>query len=1112
MVKTRMGLLDLRVQTAKVNATLCGARVINVYDAGRTYVLKLSVPPKRGQQNGSSSSTSISSGLSAHSSWEKRLLLIESGVRVHMTQYDREKDIPSGFCIKLRKHIRTRRLEYVRQLGDGGDRILDLVFSGEGSVCAHLIVEVFSGGNVVLTDADYTILTLLRTYRLVGSETDSTRVAVRERYPVENARSFSRLQLDQFITAGKRAQASTPDVASFSKISGRTARRKLYLRGVARKALAVELAMEPTLIEHALVSVGFAADTSLEELCANDCSGLRSVYKSLTDIETLLSQEMAHGEMKGFIITTVIDRPSGQRERFDEFVPYLFAQYHNRTYKEFESFDEAADEFFAHLEGERVEATQAKREAAAYKKVDKLELELKGQVSAFENARDKSLEMAQAIESNIIEVEAAITVIRSAIAAAVPWDGLAEMVQDEKRNGNPVAEIIHSLQLDKNQVILMLEDTFGSDDEDEVDDLNDNDDDDDVHEDEDDGDDSEVENLPGEEKRKPQKKYIYSSPESRKALLVPVDISLTAHANARRYYEMRKSAAAKMEKAAEAKDRTIKAASKKAASEAQKLEEEAVAASIRARRKAFWFEKFYWFVSSENYLIVAGRDAQQNELLVKRYLGPADVYVYADLEGASSVIVKNQRRLGLANYTDIPQMTLEQAGTFAMCRSTAWESKIVTSAWWVRASQVSKTTSAGQYLSAGNFAIRGKKNFLNPTQLIMGLGFLFKVDEANAENHKDERNVREFNDSTDMKKDDESLKFEQLSLTSVSEGKSYGQRNNQMEISLDIPKPAQSNESVKDSCKSNRTADSSAAMYDRLGNTRIEEDTSIKETLSSHVLQDNDQFEHDQKYDKGYGSAKEGSEVPSTGNSSEQYSKGRGKDKGEVKSKVGNALPRGKKHKLKKMKKYSDQDEDERRIALAVLGSKPIKEETTVQFLDNERSQGDSAEDDVNGVSGEGGREDTKTKRLPRESRQEELLLMDEEGVIELEKLESGTTAALSLLTANPTVGDTIEFGLPVCAPLYALSQYRYRVKLMPGSMKRGKAYRAAVVLFQKQAEKDLGTFKQERDAIRLTPESDGIHGMLSNVKIMAPGLANAQKALSKAKKASVSVKKSKQK
>lgn len=47
------------------------------------------------------------------------------------------------------------------------------------------------------------------------------------------------------------------------------------------------------------------------------------------------------------------------------------------------------------------------------------------------------------------------------------------------------------------------------------------------------------------------------------------------------------------------------------------------------------------FISSENYLVVSGRDMQQNELLVKRYLRKGDVYVHAELHGASTTVVKN---------------------------------------------------------------------------------------------------------------------------------------------------------------------------------------------------------------------------------------------------------------------------------------------------------------------------------------------------------------------------------------------------------------------------------------------------------------------------------------
>jgi predicted ribosome quality control (RQC) complex YloA/Tae2 family protein len=63
------------------------------------------------------------------------------------------------------------------------------------------------------------------------------------------------------------------------------------------------------------------------------------------------------------------------------------------------------------------------------------------------------------------------------------------------------------------------------------------------------------------------------------------------------------------------------------------------------------FEKFNWFVSSENYLVLAGRDAQQNELLVKRYLRKGDAYVHADIHGASTCIVKNPAGLSSAEVS-----------------------------------------------------------------------------------------------------------------------------------------------------------------------------------------------------------------------------------------------------------------------------------------------------------------------------------------------------------------------------------------------------------------------------------------------------------------------------
>ena len=48
---------------------------------------------------------------------------------------------------------------------------------------------------------------------------------------------------------------------------------------------------------------------------------------------------------------------------------------------------------------------------------------------------------------------------------------------------------------------------------------------------------------------------------------------------------------------------------------------------ISRRRQKRWFEKFDWFVSSEDYLVLGGKSGEQNELLVKKDLRKGDIFV-----------------------------------------------------------------------------------------------------------------------------------------------------------------------------------------------------------------------------------------------------------------------------------------------------------------------------------------------------------------------------------------------------------------------------------------------------------------------------------------------------
>jgi predicted ribosome quality control (RQC) complex YloA/Tae2 family protein len=162
--------------------------------------------------------------------------------------------------------------------------------------------------------------------------------------------------------------------------------------------------------------------------------------------------------------------------------------------------------------------------------------------------------------------------------------------------GNPIASLVAELRLGQNTVVVRLEDPYDDDDDD-------------------------------------------SRMGSSRVKCVAIDLSLTAYANARTIYASRKHAKVKEQKTIEVSTRVIQNVE---ATVLRALETQKLKRSLNAIRTTHWFEKFNWFLTSEGYLCLSGRDAQQNELLVKRYLRPMDAYVHADVSGAASCIVRSK--------------------------------------------------------------------------------------------------------------------------------------------------------------------------------------------------------------------------------------------------------------------------------------------------------------------------------------------------------------------------------------------------------------------------------------------------------------------------------------
>ena len=154
------------------------------------------------------------------------------------------------------------------------------------------------------------------------------------------------------------------------------------------------------------------------------------------------------------------------------------------------------------------------------------------------------------------------------------------------------------------------------------------------------------------------------------------------------------------------------------------LEKESMEAGIDflvKRPKKKWYEKFLWFESSDDFLIVGGRDATLNEILFKKYLDPHDIVFHTNFPGSPLTIIKNPEN------KQIPNETFQETAIFVSSFSRAWkETWGVADVFYVQPDQVSKSPPSGEFLPKGSFMITGKKNMIKnaKTELAIGLKLL----------------------------------------------------------------------------------------------------------------------------------------------------------------------------------------------------------------------------------------------------------------------------------------------------------------------------------------------------------------------------------------------------
>lgn len=1110
-----MSIDDIHAMVGSIRKNVLNMRVTNIYDLqgggdkSKTYIFKLHQPP-----------------------YPKVFLLLESGVRFHTSKYARDAPsssaaLPSQFTMKLRKHLRGKRLVALQQLE--GDRVVDLTFGADQLQC-HLILELYASGNIILTDENYTILSLLRTHKF----DENVKMAVKQVYPievlenkVEPVRSAPQLAdvVAKWFTDLDLKAAAVGGGASKAKKKVQTLKQLLLLKESTFGGLG------PVIVEHCIVSVGLQPTLKIknaaefkaigEEKLAALVDELQGGWKLLEKLQaeqnTAVADVAEDGtplaapaeatpkEKCGFIIMK--DRESESAPvQYEEFTPFLYAQHRagNKLVQSFDTFDEAVDEYFSRFEAEVAEVAKHNAQLAAESKLAKLRKNQKTQIDQLLDVQERSFKHARLIEDNQQDVENVLMVIRSALASGMDWRGLKELIRFEQKNGNPVACLIHELDLVNNRVSILLCD-------------NDNDDTPAETEDDDDGEDGQ---------------------QDKQAHEIWIDLSLSALANAREIYTKKKKAGEKVVKATEATQKAILAAEKSTQKTLQKQQTKRHA--IYERRKILWFEKFHWFLTNENYLVIAGKDAHQNELLVKRYLRKGDVYVHADLHGAATCVVRNRAAVaGAKTIPPIPVGTLEQAGCMSVCRSNAWSNQVIAGAYWVHADQVSKTAPSGEYLTTGSFMIRGKKNYIQPSRLEMGLAILFRLDESSVANHRTEvdepiRAIEEADEGKEESVDEIHTSDDAGDANDIVESKDDASGAEQQEVAEEATPVSEDAASVAEVAADEQQEQTKEQAKEQEGDEKDGESNAAERPGRKRLSA---KERRDLKKGKLPGAK---SDEPSASSSPAANQKSKGAEKSASASKAAVAAGvesaksvRGKKGKLKKLKKkYAEQDDEDRRLRMELLGHAVAPEDENGDAGSDADDAADSGEADAatsGGAAKRGAVGDAKVGVADEEYIRQ--LREKKEKFLEEQEEEAEGADFFDAFTGAPLPNDLVLYAVPMCAPYASLQKFKYKVKLLPGAQKKGKAAKQAmeyffssIVKFEKDAAKvrlatggssssssskaaadgisgadneddatpDVDPLVVQRELLKCIPENELVNCMVGPVKISAPGLHGA--------------------
>jgi predicted ribosome quality control (RQC) complex YloA/Tae2 family protein len=352
-----------------------------------------------------------------------------------------------------------------------------------------------------------------------------------------------------------------------------------------------------------------------------------------------------------------------------------------------DTFNDALDEYFYRLdltEDEEADGRERPDFESQIAKQERIIEQQQGAIEGFEQEAEKERERAELLYANYELVDEVLSTIQSARAESVPWDEIEETLAAGAERGIPAAEAVRDVDGSEGTVTV------------EIDEVQ-------VELDASDGVEKNADRLYTEAKRIEDKKEG--------ALAAIEDTREELEEIERRRDEWEEDDAGADETGSEE------------AEDEQREIDWLSRSSIPIKRDEQWYERFRWFHTSDGFLVIGGRNADQNEEIVKKYMDGNDLFFHTQAHGAPATVVKATGPSEPSRDVDIPESSREEAARFAVSYSSVWkEGRFAGDVYMVTPDQVSKTPESGEYIEKGSFVIRGDRTYYRDVEVGVAVG------------------------------------------------------------------------------------------------------------------------------------------------------------------------------------------------------------------------------------------------------------------------------------------------------------------------------------------------------------------------------------------------------